>query len=646
MRSIILLFLSCFSSWCQVVTGNATSANVGTLQYQPPPPPPSAPVISSVSSNTPGTNYANITWTTDVTTTNDSVYFDSSSTYSWESNTVAGGTSHSIWLSNLTEAATYQFKVASWGSSGLSATSSPSSFVTASTYVPFTGFTNDFSSGMNGLSGTKWGVSGGYLTNNTGLGYQLINDTNFSASTNWTIVGNITVTNNSVVFSNAVSTANVSDTASSRWFYSGGYWDRFSLAISNTNPNGVFISTFADFNPDDASVTDYYRSNGTLTAWFYLPTRSYRKNAIGCYEGDPPPDPPIINGAITNFSHWQAVASEVNCLTNISATNNVSVTVKISELPSNGIAGMVLRQSPLQHVIAIGDSKTPYWGWPYYLQRPLLSGEDNIYESGASLARIWQLITNGIGHPSSIGISSHTQPIDIALINASVNELDSGDPTTQRATQLTYLTNIVRCLQTNYPLIQCYLASVCASNRSNTNINMAIDTCITNNASFCFHGIDERVWFGDATAWALYSDGDGIHYNYNTTGLVYAASQWNTVVRPNTNSGSANSQMDGIYVYYSDTDKAVFTRAINFGTNTMMRGTAKTWVSNATFTASIYTNKVKVFYNGSIVGAHDHLNSANTLQLTNVGVGVFATEPQTKFSYLSVIPSTDSDTVP
>lgn len=637
---IIGLLLVAISSWGQVAVGRATTVNAGSLVYQPPPPPPSAPIISLVSSNTPGTNYANITWTTDVTTTNDSVYFDSSSTYLWESNTVAGGTSHSLWLSNLTEATTYQFKVSSWGANGLSATSTPSSFVAASTYVPFVGFTNDFSSGMNGLVGTKWGVSGGYLTNNTGLTTELINDPSFGASTNWEVGSNVTIANNSSEFTGAPSAAGIYDTPSSRFFYPGAYWDRYQLDIQATNASGYFNMAFSDYDIRTGltGLTGWH-SYGPFSGWVYIPGVSFLKNQISTYSTG------TVDGTNTFFSHKQSIGSEVHCLTNIPSTNNVSVTVKISQLPSNGVAGIVLRQNMLQHVLVVGDSKSIYWAWPRCLTTPLLCGGDVINESGANLAGIWTLLTNDTTYPAArTTVARHYQNVDIALINATVNATDDGtDPVVQRATQLTYLTNIVRCLQTNYPLVQCYLANLCASNRSLTNINMSIDTCITNNSSFCHHGMDERVWFGNTNAWALYSDGDGVHYNYNTTGAVYAASQWLAAVQSNTN---ANSQMDCVYAYYDDSNKGIWVRTINHGTNTVLRFTATSWVSNATFTASIYTNKVKVFYNGSLVGSHDHLGTADTLMLTNVGVGVFATEPQTKFSYLSVVPSTDSDTVP
>ena len=110
---------------------------------------PVPPVISGVSAGTPGTNYAIIAWTTDMATTNDAVLFSTDTSYAWISNSVAGTTSHSIALSNLAPATTYNYKVAS-KAYGVSATNTSSTFATASMASACTTVADSFTGAFTG----------------------------------------------------------------------------------------------------------------------------------------------------------------------------------------------------------------------------------------------------------------------------------------------------------------------------------------------------------------------------------------------------------------------------------------------------------------------------------------------------------------
>ncbi len=89
-----------------------------------------APVISAISSDTPGQTTATITWTTDEAS-DSRVDYGASSSYGTASTSAALTTSHSITLSGLTSATTYHYAVVSTDSSGNTATSSDATFTTA-----------------------------------------------------------------------------------------------------------------------------------------------------------------------------------------------------------------------------------------------------------------------------------------------------------------------------------------------------------------------------------------------------------------------------------------------------------------------------------------------------------------------------------
>ncbi|MDB5237207.1 MAG: hypothetical protein JWL88_309, partial [Parcubacteria group bacterium] len=88
------------------------------------------PVISSISSGTPGQTSATITWNTDETASS-TVSYGATSSYGTASTSPALVTSHSITLAGLTAATTYHYQVSSADSSSNIATSTDRTFTTA-----------------------------------------------------------------------------------------------------------------------------------------------------------------------------------------------------------------------------------------------------------------------------------------------------------------------------------------------------------------------------------------------------------------------------------------------------------------------------------------------------------------------------------
>ena len=95
-----------------------------------------APLISSISSGTPGSATSTITWTTDEAA-NSKVVYGTTSAYGSATSSASFVTSHSIGLTGLSGSTTYHYAVVSTDGSGNSATSSDQTFTTgASGYSP------------------------------------------------------------------------------------------------------------------------------------------------------------------------------------------------------------------------------------------------------------------------------------------------------------------------------------------------------------------------------------------------------------------------------------------------------------------------------------------------------------------------------
>jgi len=88
------------------------------------------PMISSISSGTPGSATSTITWTTDENA-NSEVVYGTTTSYGLASSSASLVTSHSIGLSGLTAATTYHFAVVSTDGSGNTSTSTDQTFTTS-----------------------------------------------------------------------------------------------------------------------------------------------------------------------------------------------------------------------------------------------------------------------------------------------------------------------------------------------------------------------------------------------------------------------------------------------------------------------------------------------------------------------------------
>ena len=93
------------------------------------------PIISSVSSGTPTTTSATITWTTDQSS-NSEVVYGTSTSYSSASSSASLVTSQSITLTGLASGTTYHYEVVSADGSGYTATSSDQTFTTYNSTPP------------------------------------------------------------------------------------------------------------------------------------------------------------------------------------------------------------------------------------------------------------------------------------------------------------------------------------------------------------------------------------------------------------------------------------------------------------------------------------------------------------------------------
>jgi peptidoglycan hydrolase-like protein with peptidoglycan-binding domain/lysophospholipase L1-like esterase len=94
-----------------------------------------SPIISSISSGTPGLTSTTVTWTTDEAATSRVVYGTTSS-YGSASTSAAFVTSHSVGLTGLTSNTTYHFAVVSTDALGNIATSTDQTFTTATPSLP------------------------------------------------------------------------------------------------------------------------------------------------------------------------------------------------------------------------------------------------------------------------------------------------------------------------------------------------------------------------------------------------------------------------------------------------------------------------------------------------------------------------------
>ncbi|HVX90366.1 MAG TPA: peptidoglycan-binding protein [Candidatus Paceibacterota bacterium] len=111
-------------------SGNYATSSVATVTVDN-----TAPVLSSISSGTPGASSATITWSTDEGASS-TVNYGLTSSYGTASTSDALTTSHSITVTGLSEGTTYHFQVASADSQGNVATSSDQTFTTGSSYAP------------------------------------------------------------------------------------------------------------------------------------------------------------------------------------------------------------------------------------------------------------------------------------------------------------------------------------------------------------------------------------------------------------------------------------------------------------------------------------------------------------------------------
>lgn len=632
MRLLALICILLITVAVPAATMNVTTANVSSLVYQAPPAAPSAPVISLISTNTPGTNYANITWTTDLTTTNDYVYFDASATYLWASNNTVGGTSHSIWLSNLVATTTYNFEVVSWATNGLSTTSAPSLFVTATPglAIPYNlTFTN-----MGLLTGTNWASDGTYATNNPTFTGEMLIATNFANTSLWKYSASFTFHDNSAWYTNlsdAESGINSTNNVNSGTLAPIRLrrWDWYRYGIGVTNWGGHIYMAQANPGPDKTLLNAPYLA--THSAGTFSGTFPYQANVSEfIYKGISSPD--TASTGVVSYVSLKHPAHAQLFATVDSGISNHSVTVQIESIPTNQSAGLVIRHSFENYAAVIGDSKMqPDKEWVEDVNPPIRAYRLSGSTGGLSMTGIYQDYTNQVQY--------EVDRPDIAVIDAGANNADGTEA--DKWICLSNFVYLVEDLSNRYPAIKCYLANIWRTDFTTTNANWCIDTTISWHSNYCYHGIDERIGFSNDWAGSKLWSNDGIHWN-TAAGFIECAKEWNAVI------GTGNPVQAGlsscIYVYYDNSNQRVKIVQAPGGTNTWVQSTPVSFVTNASLTASIYTNMLKVFYNGSLVGTTNFI--LNTTNLNGTHVGLFCPEAGPRFSAFSISNSTDSVSAP
>lgn len=598
--------------------------------------------ISGIASSGITTNSATITWTSDLSTTNDYVYFSMDTSYSMVFNSTAGGTSHSIVLSNLAQATTYNFKVVS-ACSGTTVTSTPAYFTTAAIWA----FSTDFSSGLPFNVASNWGISGGFATN-APYAWELMADPTFQNPSGWTVYTmNAAVITGEAIFTNLSTGPNANVVQATPYAPSPeqSFWHIWSCNVSALS-SGYFVPILLESGGNyyqpvmsfaktyGAAYLDNSRNNGNI----YLPGVSGNNY------------PPAINGTVTSFSLKRLNVAQTVAITNVQQSD-VAVSCRISLLPTNGAAGITLRHKFLYRCLAIGDSKTTLDGgdqnWPYFTVDPVFSGNTYSAIAGQNTAQISQTLSNNF---ANYGLGNDL--FDVAFIDAGVNDYDFQPGGTVAALSVQF-SNIVFNLQGHYPAIKCYLANVWRNDgvtnaqsqsvpfggvSSNNNANAAIDLIVGNNSTFCYKSFDERILLSGSDM-GTNETFEGIHPR-----LAMAQTEGQLLSTLTNLPANPRGAQDGIFVYYNSGKSTVDIMASCFGTNMMLQQTSVGYVSNALLTASVNATNIKVFYNGSQVGTYQPLTWPNLN--TNTEVGLFATHTNTQFSFFSVGNSTPSLAAP
>ncbi len=206
-----------------------------------------SPLISNISSGTPTTTSATITWTTDQASNSQVTYGTSTSYGSFASNGSLV-TSHSVTLSGLSAATTYHFEVASANSQGYTATSTDQSFSTVNPTPPSTPTGLTITSDMATAVGLSWSASTGNGTDPV-EGYRVFRNSSQIATTSTTTYSDTSVSQET------------SYTYTVDAYDSVGNVSGQSGAVSTTTPSGV------TWTPTAAPATQYlvYPSPSTVT---------------------------------------------------------------------------------------------------------------------------------------------------------------------------------------------------------------------------------------------------------------------------------------------------------------------------------------------------------------------------------------------
>ena len=207
-----------------------------------------SPFISNISSGTPTTTSATITWTTDQSS-NSQVTYGTTTSYGSFASSGSLVTSHSVTLSGLSTGTTYHFEVASANSQGYTATSTDQSFVTVDPTPPSTPTGLTITSDSGTAVGLSWSPS-------TGNGIDPLEG--YQVSRNSSQIG----TTSNTTYSDTSVSQNTSYTYTVDAYDSVGNTSAQSSSVSTTTPSAV------TWTPTAAPAVQYLAFPSPDTATF------------------------------------------------------------------------------------------------------------------------------------------------------------------------------------------------------------------------------------------------------------------------------------------------------------------------------------------------------------------------------------------
>jgi hypothetical protein len=222
----------------------------------------SAPVISSISSGTPGQTSATITWTTDQSS-NSEVVYGTTTGYGSASSSASNVTSHSLTLTGLTASTTYDYEVVSTNVGSQTSTSTNQTFTTASAGADTTPPTEPTDLVAVAASLSELDLSWTASSDNVGVtGYQIFRDgtqvATDTSGTTYADTGLAASSTQTYVVKAYDAAGNVSSASNTATSTTGVWADGYAGAPSGTPEVPTLLDGYAIRPPWHVPAVDYY----------------------------------------------------------------------------------------------------------------------------------------------------------------------------------------------------------------------------------------------------------------------------------------------------------------------------------------------------------------------------------------------------